>query len=110
MTEFTNNRLTYQPAEQYDGENWAIATVHFGVLGDLAFVITTDHVQSSDMQLGHPEADVRLWCAARDLYAACQVWDEGFTDGEDFTPEQFLAWVNANRRIARAALAKARGA
>jgi len=52
-------------------------------------------------------ANARLIAAAPDLYAACRAWDQGFVDGEDFTPEQFLAWVNENRRIARAALAKA---
>lgn len=56
---------------------------------------------------GHPDA--RLIAAAPDLLAACELWDKGFTEGEDFTPEQFLKWVNDNRRAARAAIAKAKG-
>jgi len=38
------------------------------------------------------------------LEAACRLWDQGFIEGEQFTPEQFLAWVNANWRAAREAL------
>ncbi len=41
------------------------------------------------------------------LLAACELWDHGFTEGEQFTPEQFRAWVNANRAAARAAIALA---
>jgi hypothetical protein len=44
-----------------------------------------------------------------DLIAACELWDQGFIEGQQFTPEQLLAWVNANRRAARAAIAKAKG-
>lgn len=44
-----------------------------------------------------------------DLLAACRLWDEGFTEGEQFTPEQLLEWMNKNRRAARAAIAKAMG-
>lgn len=51
-----------------------------------------------------------LIAAAPDLLAACELWDQGFTEGDDFTPEQFLAWVNKNRRAARAAIQKAKGA
>lgn len=46
--------------------------------------------------------------AVSDLLAACERWDKGFTDGEEFTEEQFLAWVNANRRAAREAAARAK--
>lgn len=55
------------------------------------------------------EADARLFFAAPDLLAACELWDQGFAEGEDFSPEQFLAWVNANRAAARAAIERARG-
>lgn len=55
------------------------------------------------------EANARLIAAAPDLLAACELWDQGFVDGEEFTPEQLLAWLNANRRAARAAIAKAKG-
>jgi hypothetical protein len=41
------------------------------------------------------------------LMAACKLWDEGFTEGEELNDVQFLAWVNANRRAAREAIAKA---
>jgi len=50
---------------------------------------------------------VRAVNAHDDLVAACEAWDQGFVDGEDFDADQFLAWVNRNRRLARAALAKA---
>lgn len=43
------------------------------------------------------------------LLAACRLWDEGFTEGEQFNADQFLRWVNANRRAAREAIAKATG-
>ena len=43
------------------------------------------------------------------LLAACELWDQGFTNGEEFTPEQFRVWVNKNRAAARAAIAKAKG-
>ena len=48
-----------------------------------------------------------LFAGAAGLLAACKLWDEGFVDGEQFTPEQFLQWVNNNRRAAREAIAKA---
>lgn len=53
-------------------------------------------------------ADAALIAAAPDLLIACELWDQGFTDGEEFTPEQLLAWVNKNRAAARAAIAKAK--
>jgi hypothetical protein len=56
------------------------------------------------------EANARLIAACPDLLAACKLWDQGFTDGEEFTEAQLLAWMNANRRAARAAVAKAEGA
>lgn len=43
--------------------------------------------------------------AARALLLACQLWDQGFTDGEDFTHDQFMRWMNANRKAARDAIA-----
>jgi hypothetical protein len=52
-------------------------------------------------------ANARLIAAAPELLAACKLWDEGFTEGEQFTPEQLLEWMNKNRRAARAAIAKA---
>ncbi len=55
------------------------------------------------------EANGRLIAAAPDLLAACELWDQGFVEGEEFDADQFLAWVNANRRAARAAIAKALG-
>lgn len=53
--------------------------------------------------------NAKLIAAAPDLLAACQLWDQGFTDGEQFTEGQFVKWVNDNRRAARAAIAKALG-
>jgi hypothetical protein len=50
---------------------------------------------------------VRRWNAHEALLAACRLWDEGFIDGEKFDLDQFLRWVNANRRAAREAIAKA---
>lgn len=55
------------------------------------------------------EANGRLIAASPDLLAACELWDQGFIEGEQFTPEQLLEWVNKNRRAARAAIAKAKG-
>lgn len=52
---------------------------------------------------------VRLAAAAPDLLAACQLWDQGFEEGEQFTLEQFLKWMNDNQRATRAAIAKATG-
>ena len=70
-----------------------------GVRTGLAVVLVDDNA----------EANAMLMAAAPDLLAACQLWDQGFTDGEQFTEEQFWKWVNDNRRAARAAIAKALG-
>lgn len=51
----------------------------------------------------------RLEAANRRLVAACRLWGQGFAEGEEFTPEQLLAWMNANRRAAREAIAAAEG-
>lgn len=56
-------------------------------------------------RVNHPDA--MLIEAAPDLLAACQLWDQGFVDGDQFDAEQFLAWVDKNRAAARAAIAKA---
>lgn len=75
----------------------------------------TDHgrafLEMGDSSIGPEEdaANARLLGAAEDLLAACKLWDEGFVDGEQFTSEEFLAWVNRNRAAARAAIAKATG-
>lgn len=55
------------------------------------------------------DADIRLINAAPDLLAACEAWDTGFVDGEQFDAEQFRVWVNERRAMARAAIAKAKG-
>lgn len=48
--------------------------------------------------------------AQRDqLLKACKLWDEGFEDGEQFTPDQLLKWLNDNRRAIRAAVAAVEG-
>ncbi len=47
--------------------------------------------------------------ACERMLAACKAWDEGFTEGEEFTPEQFRVWVNERRRLAREAIAKWEG-
>lgn len=54
-------------------------------------------------------ADKLLIAAAPDLLAACEAWDTGFVDGEQFDAEQFRVWVNERRAMARAAIAKAKG-
>jgi hypothetical protein len=61
-----------------------------------------------DISTIEAEANARLMAAAPDLLAACELWDQGFTEGEQFTPEQFRVWVNKNRAAARAAIAKAK--
>lgn len=43
------------------------------------------------------------------LLSACRLWDQGFTDGEQFDEPHFLKWVNDNRRAARAAIAAVEG-
>ena len=53
--------------------------------------------------------DARLIAAAPDLLAACELWGKGFAEGEEFTPDQLLKWMNDNRRAARAAIARAKG-
>lgn len=51
--------------------------------------------------------NLTLAAAAPAMLAALKLWDEGFTDGEEFTPEQLLAWMNKNRKAARDAIALA---
>lgn len=53
--------------------------------------------------------NLTLAAAAPELLAACELWDQGFVEGEEFSAEQFRAWVNRNRAAARAAIAKAKG-
>lgn len=43
------------------------------------------------------------------LLAACEMWDQGFVEGEEFTAEEFRQWVNKNRATARAAIASVKG-
>ena len=74
----------------------AIATLH------TARTVTGRKFTKSDR-----EEALRLFAGAAELLAACKLWDDGFSEGEEFTPEQFLNWVNKNRRAARAAIAKA---
>lgn len=50
----------------------------------------------------------RLRAVSQELLRACESWDEGFVDGERFTPDQLLRWMNTNRRIAREAIAKSK--
>lgn len=64
---------------------------------------------SNDVPEGVAEYIVHCVNTHDDLLAACELWDQGFVDGEEFTADQFLAWVNRNRAAARAAIAKARG-
>ncbi len=63
-------------------------------------------VPVSKMQNPADHPDLRLIAAAPELLAACKAWDEGFVDGEQFTPEQFRVWVNERRKMAREAVAK----
>ena len=57
----------------------------------------------------HYKAWCRMFAAAPDLFAACELWDQGFRDGEEWDAHELLAWLNNNRRAARAAIAKAKG-
>jgi hypothetical protein len=73
MSEHTRHPLAYLKEGRDDdqiGDNWLVATLDFGLDG--RFFITTDHVHASELELGDPEADVRLWCGAAGLLAACQ--------------------------------------
>jgi len=54
-------------------------------------------------------AIARLIAAGPSLLAACEAWDQGFAEGEEFDAAQFLAWVNERRRMAREAIKKAKG-
>lgn len=61
------------------------------------------------------EEDDSIWvvhcqmhAAAERLLAACELWDQGFTEGDQFTPEQFIVLVNSNRHAAREAIAAAK--
>lgn len=66
-----------------------------------------DDVWTGEEDSGEQAANARLIAASPDLLAACMLWDQGFVDGEEFTHDQFVKWVNDNRRAARAAIAKA---
>lgn len=66
-------------------------------------------IESDDCNYEMAVANARLIAAAPELLAACKAWDEGFVEGEQFTPEQFRVWVNERRRMAREAIAKAEG-
>lgn len=72
--------------------------------------MTVADVRVNDAPYEEQAANARLIAAAPDLLDACELWDQGFIDGEEFDADQFLAWVNRNRAAARAAIAKARGA
>jgi hypothetical protein len=50
-----------------------------------------------------------LLAAQKVLKEACELWDKGFVDGEQFEHDQFIAWVNNNRRAAREAIAAVEG-
>lgn len=89
MSDDTALRLTYRPGDD------TIRT------GDDDEMIADLYLFDEQRYLGP------LFAAAPELAAACEAWDKGFVDGEDFDADQFLAWVNRNRRAARAALAKA---
>jgi hypothetical protein len=92
-------------------------TVHIGAgdcnwaVGSLVAVLPNDCGPRDDERERRLQADAALAVRAVNsfdaLMAACKLWDEGFTEGEQFDPEQFLAWVNKNRAAARAALALA---
>ncbi len=43
-----------------------------------------------------------------ELMNACDSWDRGFIEGEEFTPEQFRVWVNQRRQFCRDAFASAK--
>lgn len=70
----TKHRLTYLKHPRDDakiGENWDLCSIDFG---HEDFTITTSGIHASDLILGEPEANVRLWCAAGALLAACNAY------------------------------------
>lgn len=85
------------------------------------YIFPPDAEQTGGYQYGGPiavvavdddaggTANARLIAAAPDLLSACEAWDTGFVDGEQFDAEQFRVWVNERRAMARAAIAKAKG-
>lgn len=75
----------------------------------LLAMVFSDDEGDGPISCDEASANARLIAAAPDLLAACKLWDEGFIDGEEFTPEQLLAWMNKNRKAARDAIAKAEG-
>jgi hypothetical protein len=79
------------------------------VYGTDSFPCLDDEYHDIDAINAENLATARVMAAAPDLLAACELWDKGFADGEEFTPEQLLKWLNDNRRVARAAIAKAKG-
>lgn len=89
-------------ADRFTPGPWTI-----DIVGTSALVVGSDGLTVAEVVDTMPNA--RLIAAAPDLLAACQLWDQGFADGEQFTESQFVKWVNDNRRAARAAIAKATG-
>lgn len=90
----------------------------YGVVKDADGKVLFDSLNSDVAEIHEDEGyrwdetgkrHLTLAAAAPDLLAACELWDKGFADGEEFTPEQLLKWLNDNRRVARAAIAKAKG-
>lgn len=85
----------------FSGKRMTFRVVH-GAGRDVAYCPPTDGDGGN--------RNAALIAAAPDLLAACELWDQGFVDGEQFDAMQLLEWVNKNRRAAREAIAKAKGA
>lgn len=94
----------------------------YGVVKDANGKILFDTINSdvAEIHTEHDEGSVYRWdeqarvnltlaAAAPALLAACELWDKGFVEGEQFDEAQFLKWVNDNRRAARAVIAKVKG-
>lgn len=112
---------------QHNPAPWAYENVEdrgeqsaYGVVKDANGKILFDTINAdvAEIHTEHDEGRAYRWdevarknltlaAAAPQLFAACRAWDEGFTEGEQFTPEQFRVWVNERRRLAREAIAAA---
>lgn len=110
------------PQSKHTPGPWCIESVFSEALHDIALdynipgcgspiLIATvfDADEDSTITKEQANANARLIAAAPELLAACEAWDQGFSEWEGFDQERFLLWVNKNREMARAAIAKVNG-
>lgn len=85
-----------------NGDSDEVVIVYYGNIED-----PDDDAGVHGRSADEARANARLIAAAPTMLSALQLWDQGFKDGEEFTQEQFMKWLNANRKAARDAIALA---